>query len=60
MLQGGVKKKLAADVRGSPFLAELFRPQAMEHLLHAPRSHANNFKRWNLWNLALWHRHWFE
>ena len=60
MLQSRVMDRLVADVRGSKFLKELFRPEAIELLLSPAHRTANSFKLWNLWNLALWHKYWFE
>ncbi len=58
MLRGPIMDHLVADVRASRFLADIVRPAALAALTADP--HANSFKLWNLWNLALWHRHWFE
>ncbi len=58
MLHGPIMDRLIADVRASRFLAEWIRAGAVEKLAADPR--ANAFKLWNLWNLALWHRCWFE
>jgi asparagine synthase (glutamine-hydrolysing) len=60
MLHPRVMEKLIADLRGSAFLRELVRPEAVEVLAAPMHRHANSFKLWNLWNLVLWHRYWFE
>jgi len=60
MLQPRVMDKLVADIRSSKFLGELLRPEAIEHLTAPTYRAANSFKLWNLWNLALWHKCWFQ
>jgi asparagine synthase (glutamine-hydrolysing) len=60
MLQPRVMDKLVTDVRSSKFLGELLRPEAVEHLTAPAHRAANSFKLWNLWNLALWHKYWFQ
>ncbi|MEI6084964.1 MAG: asparagine synthase (glutamine-hydrolyzing) [Verrucomicrobiota bacterium] len=59
MLHPRILNKLLADVRTSPLLNELFRPAALTQLTTPPHTAATSFKLWNLWNLALWHKHWF-
>jgi len=49
-------------VLGSPLIRERFNREYIETLFARAESQArfNNFKIWNLMNLALWHEHWFQ
>ncbi len=59
MLSPRIMDKLVADIRSSAFLRELLAVDSIQALSAANRNDADNFKLWNLWNLALWHKRWF-
>lgn len=60
MLQREINDRMISDIRGSAFLKELIRPEAIARLTDPQQGDLGRFKLWNLWNLALWHRRWFE
>jgi asparagine synthase (glutamine-hydrolysing) len=59
MLSARIRDKLVADIRGSAFLRELLAVDRIHALANPAGNDAENFKLWNLWNLALWHKRWF-
>jgi asparagine synthase (glutamine-hydrolysing) len=60
ILHPRIMDKLVADLRSSALLREILRGEAVEQLVAPGNRKAHSFKLWNLWNLALWHKHWFE
>jgi asparagine synthase (glutamine-hydrolysing) len=60
MLQGKILNTLTADIQGSKFLREIVRPEALTALIGSSDRVLTGTKLWNLWNLVLWHRRWFE
>ena len=60
MLSPQIMDKLIADVRSSKFLGEILCTDALQRVTSPAQRNASSFKLWNLWNLALWHKHWFE
>ena len=60
MIHPRVMEKLVADLRSSKFLRELVRPDALLANGFTGLDHPTSQKLWNLWNLELWHRRWFN
>lgn len=62
MLSPALLHAAESDVLASPLAREWFDLHYVKRLFAASHQGQgdNNFRLWNLWNLALWHREWFE
>jgi asparagine synthase (glutamine-hydrolysing) len=60
MLHSRVLEKITADLRSSPFIRELVNPEHLLALGPGSMDHPTSQKLWSLWNLALWHKRWFQ
>ena len=60
MLQGEIMAAMTSDLQSSPFLRDAVKPDALTALINSTDPVHRGLKLWNLWNLALWHKRWFE
>jgi hypothetical protein len=61
-LTGELKDRLKNDVMSSPLIRDSgwFNVNHVRWLLDLPPGHDDPAIAWGFWNLALWHRTWFE